>query len=530
MKIAADASIEDLRAYCSALEQQNAELTARLGWLEEQFRLAQHRRFGPSSERTPENQLSFLFDEAEASADPKQEEPTIETIIVRRRKRSGKREEDLKNLPVERVEYRLSDDEKVCDQCEGTLHEMSVEVRRELVVIPAQVKVVEHCQHVYSCRRCEREATRTPIKTAKAPTPPIPGSLASPSALAHIMTQKFVYGLPLYRQEQQFARDGVAISRQTMANWVLKAADRWLAPLYDRMKEHLVQADILHADETPLQVLREPGRDGTTQSYMWLYRTGRDGPPIALFEYQPTRVGAHPRAFLADFNGYLHADGYVGYEGLPGVTLVGCWSHARRKFEEALKALPNPARSSGPTAAEEGRDFCNELFRIERSLKGMDPKKRKEERERQSRPILDAFKAWLDRQAIHALPKSKFGQAVTYCRNQWEKLSAFLEDGRLELDNNRAERTIKPFVIGRKNWLFANTPQGARASAMTYSVMETAKENGLHPSTYLTYLFEQLPNIDTSDPSALDALLPWSDSLPDSCRGPKRPNAAATSA
>jgi hypothetical protein len=250
---------------------------------------------------------------------------------------------------------------------------------------------------------------------------------------------------------------------------------------------------------------------------MWLYRTGREGPPIVLYDYQQTRAGSHPREFLSGFKGYLQVDGYSGYNLVQDVTLAGCWAHARRKFDEALKALPASKRSA-PVAAKEGLEVCNRLFEIERKLSNKTPEKRYKERLARSRPVLDAFLAWLNDQAAKALPKSAFGQAITYCLNQWDKLVVFLKDGRLELDNNRAERSIKPFVIGRKNWLFANTPKGAKASAVTYSIIETAKENGLNPFYYLTYLFERLPNINTADQNSLDELLPWSTNLPDFCR------------
>lgn len=197
--------------------------------------------------------------------------------------------------------------------------------------------------------------------------------------------------------------------------------------------------------------------------------------------------------------------------------MVGCWAHARRKFDEALKALPDSKRSAAVTA-KEGLEFCNRLFAIERELKEATPKKRYEIRLVRSQPVLDAFLVWLNKLSLEVLPKSAFGQAIKYCLNQWNKLEAFMQDGRLELDNNRGERSIKPFVIGRKNWMFANTPRGARASAIIYSIIETAKENGLNPSHYLTYLFEKLPNLDIKDLNALDQLLPWSDSLPISCR------------
>jgi hypothetical protein len=354
------------------------------------------------------------------------------------------------------------------------------------------------------------------------PVSAFPNSLASPTAAAHIMSQKFVLGLPLYRQEQNLEREGFKLSRQTMANWMITGAS-WLDKIYSHMLAKLLQRDILHADETPLQVLKEADRAAQTKSYMWLYRTGRDGPPIVLFEYQPTRTGEHPSRFLNKFSGFLHVDGYAAYENLPGVTLVGCWAHARRKFVEAVTVLPAPERKKGGTHSHIGLAFCDKLFAIERDLKDRTPEERAANREALSKPVLDAFRLWLDDMADKVLPKSAIGTAINYCRNQWPKLTAFLSDGRLELDNNRSERSIKPFVIGRKNWLFANTPRGARSSAVIFSIVETAKENGLNPYVYLTYLFEQLPNINCKDPLALDQLLPWSAPVMTKCRVPSKP-------
>jgi transposase len=505
-------TIEELRARCALLEQENAELQAKLKWFMEQFRLMKRRQFGSSSERSVPEQLS-LFNEAEKEARPGEPEPTVETITYRRRKQQGRREVMLGDLPVETIEYRLPPEERVCPQCGGPMHEMSTEVRQELKIIPAQVKVVKHVRYVYSCRRCEREEVSTPVVTAPAPSPVIPGSLASPSAVAYVMSQKYSDGLPLYRQEEQLARLGVELSRQTMANWVICAAERWLSPLYDRLHEQLLERDILQADETTVQVLHEDGRAAQTQSYMWLYRTGREPPPIVLFDYRTTRASKHAQRFLAGFKGYLQVDGYAGYDGLPGVTLVGCWAHARRKFDEALKVLPADKRPG--SVAMEGLEFCNRLFAIERDLKEAGPEERYKARLERSRPVLDAFSAWLKIQSPRVLPKSVLGQAIRYCLSQWAKLEGFLLDGRLELDNNRSERSLKPFVIGRKGWLFCNTPRGARASAIVYSIVETAKENGLIPFEYLRYLFERLPNLGGGD---LDELLPWSDSLPDACR------------
>lgn len=518
--------IEDLRQRCAWLEQQNAELSAKLHWFEEQFQLARQRQFGASSERTLPGEQPLLFNEAEVEAAqvPAAPEPTLETITYRRRKARARREALLHELPVETIHHRLPEAEQICPVCGGPLHEMSTQVRQELHIIPAQAKVVEHVRHIYGCRRCEREEIAATIIPAPAPAAVIPGSLASPAAVAHVMTQKFVEGLPLYRQEQQFQRLGLALSRQTLANWMVTASDRWLSPLYERMHHHLLKQEILHADETTLQVLHEPGRAAQTQSYLWLYRTGREGPPIILFEYQPTRGGEHPRKFLSGFRGYLHVDGYAGYDGLTNVTLVGCWAHARRKFTDALKALPASIRAA-PTVAQEGLEFCNRLFAIEQALAEMTPAERYAARLERSLPVLNEFQAWLERQAACTLPKSLLGQAVEYCRNQWAKLKGFLLDGRLEISNNRSERSIKPFVIGRKNWLFANTPRGARSSAVIYSLVETAKENDLNPFAYLSYLFEQLPNMDITAPALLDQLLPWSANLPATCRVPERPTA-----
>lgn len=503
------------------LQMENEQLKAKIQWYEEQIRLGKQKQYGASSEKTPAEQLQFtdlLVNEAEMEADPKREEPTVETITYQRRKTAGQREAKLRDLPVEIIEYHLPAEEQVCPCCNGPLHAMSTEVRQELKVIPAEVKVVKHIRHVYSCRQCEQTATETPVITAPMPKPAAPGSLASPSAIAFTMVQKYVMGMPLYRQEQQFAYLGVDLSRKTLSNWLLRAADTWLQPVYERMHAHLLTQEALHADETTVQVLREDGRAAETQSYMWLYRTGRVGPPIVLYDYQKTRGGEHPRDFLNGYKGYLHVDGYPGYHKVAGATLVGCWAHARRKFDEALKALPDDKQKAAVTARE-GLAFCNRLFAIEREIHDASPEERLKVRTERSRPVVDEFLAWLRTQRPRVLPKSTLGLAIGYCLNQWDKLVVFLKDERLELDNNRSERSIKPFVIGRKNWLFSNTPRGAKASSTIYSVIETAKENGLNPLTYLTWLFEEMPQLaDLKDPAALDRLLPWSKALPPGCK------------
>lgn len=516
----AQATIETLQIERDALKLQVAELTVKIKWYEEQFKLSQQRRFGASSEKTATSeQLNLpLFNEAEVEADMRVPEPTEETITVKRKKVTGQREGKLEQLPVEVINYELDPEEQTCSHCGHAIHEMTTEVRQELKIILPEVKVIRHIRHVYACRHCEHEGIQTPIVRAEAPQPVFPKSLASPSTMAYVMSRKYVDGLPLYRQEQDFKRLGIDLSRQTLANWTLYGADHWLTLIYDRMKHHLLKRDILHADESTLQVLREPGRAATSKSYLWLYRSGREGPGIVLYDYQTTRAGKHPARFLSGYKGYLQVDGYAGYNKLTGVTLVGCWAHARRKYAEILKALPPSAQSAG-TTAKEGLAFCNQLYAIERELKKeqRSAEERYTIRLKKSKLILQAFSVWLQKQAPRVLPKSALGQAIHYCCEQWDKLNAFLKDGRLELDNNRAERSIKPFVMGRKAWLFANTPKGARSSAIIYSVVETAKENGLNPLNYLIYLFEQLPNMDIQDLSLLDRILPWSETLPENC-------------
>lgn len=490
-----------------------AELEALVAFYEEQTRLAKHRQYGVSSEKSPLPEQLGLFDEAENEADNKAKEPEIDQIIYTRKKREGKRNEDLSKLPVEVIEYTHPASEQECPECGKPMHVMSTEVRKELTIIPAQVKVTEHHQHIYACRACEKHGETTPIVKAKAPEPVIKNSLASPSAVAHIMTQKYVNAVPLYRQEQGFLREDIAISRQTMANWMIKCAEDWLRPIYEMMKSDLLSHSVLHADETVVQVLKEAGKKARTESYMWLYRTSGDSPhPIVLYEYQPTRSSAHPKRFLSGYKGYLHTDGYAGYHNLsPDMVVVGCWAHARRKFDEALKASPPEAKVD--SAAKTGLDYCNQLFSLEKDYIDLSFDSRYNMRIKESLPVAEAFFAWAN--SVNAIPKSAIGKAIDYLINQWPYLKSVYLDGRLELSNNRAERSIKPFVIGRKNWLFSNTVKGADSSAVIYSVIETAKENLLHPFLYLEYLFWKIPNATSLE---LSSFLPWSTDVQVACR------------
>ena len=305
------------------------------------------------------------------------------------------------------------------------------------------------------------------------------------------------------------------MSRQTMSNWLIKATSDWLEPIYDELKDALCRQGVLHADETNLQVLHEPGKPPESKSYIWLYRTGGDTKsPIVLYEYKPDRRAEHPKFFLKYFSGYLHADGYEGYHDLSGnIIIVGCLAHARRKFDEALKGLSK--KDQADSMAMIGKRFCDKLFSLERDFAKMTPEERHKNRQELSKPVFEEFYRWIG--SINPPPKTGLSTAVVYMRNQREYLERYLEDGRLEISNNRAERSIKPFVIGRKNWLFANTPRGAKASAILYSIIETAKENGLNPYGYLTYVFSNAPNWDIrNNIDNLERLLPWF--VPDSCK------------
>ena len=355
------------------------------------------------------------------------------------------------------------------------------------------------------------------MKAAKEPVL-LPGSFASAEAVAYLATQKFVMYSPLYRLEQEFNRQGLKLSRQTMANWLLNVSEKWLRSVYDTLHEQLCREPVLHADETTLQVLKEPGRSSTSKSYMWLYRTsGCADQAIVLYEYQPTRKAEHAERFLQGFSGWLHADGYQGYHRLPGsIRVVGCWAHARRKFDEALSTLPQEKRKDSPAAM--GEWYCSQLFKLEQEFAELTPEERYEKRLEQEKPVLDALLSWANEMQAGTAPKSALGKAIHYLLEQWPYLTRYLEDGRLELSNNRAERSIKPFVMGRKNWLFANTPGGAQASAVIYSLIETAKENSLDPYRYLLWVLQNAPQLSEEDAAWAEKLLPGN--APEECYMP----------
>ena len=493
-----------------------AKMEHQVELLMEALRLARHKQFGASSEKSEDSlteQLSFLFNEAEVFSAAEKEEAENVTAVAAH-KRHKKHEYALDHIPegveTKQVEHRLEGEELICPQCGDTMTEIGKEVVRTLEFIPAQAIVHEDIYYTYACKNCSEDADEgceTPVVKTPREKNIIPGSFATPEAIAHIMTQKFVMGSPLYRQEQEINRKGIQLSRQTMSNWILKATEDYLTPVYEHLHKELLKRDVLHADETTLQVLHEPGKKPQTDSYMWLYRTSGDtDKPIILYEYQPGRGAKHPKEFLAGYKGYLHTDGYQGYHDLgKDITVVGCWAHLRRKFDEAVKSLPK-GKTKGSSAFQ-GLTYCNLLFGIEQEIADKTAEERHKERLDQAEPILDAMFAWANSRT--AAPQSALGKALRYLKEQWPYLTNYLKDGRLEISNNRAERSIKPFVIDRKNFLFANTPKGATGSAVMFSLIQTAIENGLDPYKYLTWLLKQAKDADLTDDQVLQSLLPW---------------------
>ncbi len=478
-----------------SLKQRNEHLLQQVDYLMQQMRLARQKKFGSSSEKSEYDQLG-LFDEAEVSTNETVPEPDVQEIKSYYRKKRKEIGEKLpKDLPIEIVEHTLPEEEQICAECGGHLHVMGKTERDTLKLIPAQAVIEKHISYTYSCRHCERHGETVPVVKAAMDVPLIKGSIASAEAVAQIAAQKFVMASPLYRQQEEWNRQGIPLSRQTMSNWLIRCTEEYLAPVYDCLREKLVNRVVLHADETVLQVLREEGKTPQSKSHMWLYRTSGDAQkPIILYEYQRDRKAERPMEFLKEFHGYLHADGYAGYHKLEentGILVIGCWAHARRKFDEALKGLSEKARAG--SLALRAKQYCDKLFALEREFSELTHEERLMEREKRAKPLMQEFFSWLGKQKIST--KSVFGNAANYVLGQKKYLSRYLLDGRLEISNNRAERSIRPFVIGRKNFLFANTPRGAQTSAILYSIVETAKESGLDPYAYLLWVFKNAPGL-----------------------------------
>ena len=475
--------IKQLQTENQTLHTENDELKAEVERLQNRVDWFCKQHFGQKSEKTEylaDGQLS-MFNEAEKENDTEAEKkPTVVKGHARKKRRTH--EELAKDLPVQEVVEELPAEERTCPECGSEMQPVGKEfVRDELVYEPAKLYVRKVYVQTYKCDQCEPETEITQFKKAVAPQPMIPRSYCTPELLAHILYEKYVNGMPLYRQEKDFAAKGVPLSRAAMAQWILYAARQYGEPLYAQLHKELPQSKLIHADETVVQVLKEPGRKAKTDSRMWVYCSGKtEARQIVLYEYQPTRKGDCATRFLDGFTGYLVTDGYAGYNKLTQVTHCGCWAHARRKFVEALPSDKEAAKTS---MAATGIEYMNSLFHWERTSEAMPEKDMKA-----AKKIVEAFYAWLDTFTANG---DKLKSAVGYALSQKKNLTAFLQDPQIPLSNNRAENAIRPFVIGRKNWLFCDTPNGAKASAVFYSLAETAKANGRNIEEYFTEILSQ---------------------------------------
>lgn len=476
--------------------------------------LAHNRKFAATTESLRSLQ-SELFNESEQEVDesssevlPGADESDILTIPAHQRKRGG-RKPLPEDLPRVEIVYDLSDTDKICPHDGHDLKLIGDKVSEQLDIIPMQIQVIRHIRKQYACPCCESY-----LKTAVKPKQPIEKSQASAGLLAYIAVSKYADSLPLYRQSRILGRFGIEMNRSTLANWMIKCGEL-VQPLINRFEEQLLSQPFIHMDETPVQVLNEAGKAATSKSYMWVRSTfvAGAGPPcvgsagnrITLFNYDTSRGGAVPRRLLADYQGALLVDGYEGYEPVcreQALTRLGCWVHARRKFVDVSKASK---KKNGHAAY--AIKLIAKLYALEKTLSDATPEVRYAERQARAQPIIDTLKKWLDETRPKVAPKTTLGKALHYLEHQWPRLVAYLGDGRYPIDNNPVENAIRPFAIGRKNWLFSASVKGAKASANIYSLIETAKANRLEPYAYLKRVFNELPN--ATEFNAVDRLLPW---------------------
>lgn len=486
----------------------------KIQYLEEQLRLLKNELFGRSSERRfepPADQLPlFAGDDDHGAGDTRKSDDTI-VIAAHARKKRG-RKPLPQDLPRIDIIHDLSEDQKQC-ACGAQLSRFGEEVSEKLDYIPARLQVERHIRYKYACKNCEGvEGDGPTVKIAPAQVQLIPKSNATAGLLAHIAVSKFADGLPLYRQQKIFDRLGIEMSRAIMSKWMVQAA-RHSTGLIDLLRAEIRGGPLINIDESPLQVLKEAGRANTSKSYMWVYRGGRPDRPVLLYEYQRTRSGKTALAFLDGYCGYIQSDDFAGYDHLDqkqDIMHLGCWAHARRKFVKVatVRKKHRSKRVNPKSFAEQALYYIGKLYEIEKEARRreLDADQIYQLRQEKSKPILDEFKDWLEAKKPLTPPKGLLGQAISYTLTNWEKLIIYIQDGRLRPDNNLVENAIRPFVVGRKNWLFAGSPDGARASAAFFSLIETAKANDLEPYAYLRYIFEKLPQAHTE--KDLKVLLP----------------------
>ena len=507
--------IKTLQAVVDAANKREEALTQERDNLKEEVDLLRKKLFGTSSEKRVldiPGQLNF-FNEAELEQDPalaqmEELEASSPEKTPKKRKARATDAERFKGILVEKEYLDLSEKEKNCPVCGTALKQIGEEfVRRELVFIPAKLKVREYYSRNYECPQCSQHGIPV-IKKGKDGRPHMLYGMACAGTVAWVMYQKFCNALPYFRQEKDWKQYGASITRKTMANWVIQNSEAFFLPMYKYFQRKLLEREFAMADETPLQVLHEPGRRAQTQSYMWLFRSGEDGlPPIILYKYSETRAGENAVDFLRGFKGYLMCDGYSGYNKVPDAKRTACWAHIRRYLTDAI---PKGKALDYTQPSVQGVMYINQLFHLEDIIKAKHTsfdaiKKARLEKEK---PVVEGFLSWLDQQA--PVRGSRMDKAVTYIQNRRSYLTTYLEDGRCSFSNNLSENAIRPFSVGRKNWLFCDTPNGAQASALVYSMVEMAKANGVN--VYLTYLLEKMPSDRMSD-EELELLAPWNENV-----------------
>ena len=496
----------------AALKAENTGLAARIRILEEQLRLATHKQFAPSSEKLSGlGHPDLFFNEAEAlGAKPEDETQANKTIVPEHTRARGKRMPIDPALPRKRIEHDIPDAEKTCG-CGCQMTRIGEVTSEQIDIEPAKACVLQHVRFKYACRTCEGTEHDGPaVVTAVLPAQPLPKSNCSPGLAAFITVSKYADGLPLYRIEGILARYKISVSRTAMACWMIKLGDL-VQPLIDIFNDHALAYDVLQMDETTVQVLKEDGRAASDKSFMWVRRGGAPGQPVVLFDYAASRAASVPLRLLADYQGFLQSDDYAGYNAAArrdGVKHVGCLDHARRRFIKAVQAQHTIAGAERGLAPE-ALKIIRKLYAIEKLARDakMTAEQRHKLRQEKARAIWDELRAWLDKSLGLAPPQTYTGKAINYLAADWPRLIRYLDDGRVEISNVLCENAIRPFVIGRKNWLFSDTPAGAHASAKLYSIIETAKAAGIEPYAYLRRIFEKLPQATT--PADIAALLPW---------------------
>ena len=519
-------TVSALQSTVAAQTELLGQKDAAIARLTEEVSYLRRKLFGASSEKRPDidpNQLS-LFDMEGVGDIPIADVEEIETTAVkehtRQRKKKPTLEEQFVGAAIKQVVVdSLTEEEKTCHVCGAKMVPVGTEViRREVEFVPARYEVTEYIATTYECPRCKQTEAPQFIKDEGCPPALIEKSYVTASLAAGILKDKFVLGLPFYRQEQELKRSGILISRASMAGWTITVYQLYLGYLVQYIHRELVKRKFLMMDETPIQVLKEPDKRPQSKSYVWLLRSGEDGlPPLLLYRYSPNRDGDNAVEMLDGTQPglYLMADGYRGYDKLKDVKRCACYAHIRRYF---LDAVPKGRETDLSEPAVQGVAYCDKLFRYERRYKeqGLSHEQRKKGRLRDEKPVVEAFIQWLGQQNLSST-SNKFNKALTYARNRQDTLMTYLEDGRCSLSNNMSENSIRPVVVGRKNWLFSDTMDGAEASMGIYTIVEMAKLHGLNPYQYLKYLLEQKPNYRSTD-EELEALMPWSEKTLEACR------------